>query len=379
MEGLWADLLGHIATFCSDLRPLRLVSKEFKLACTSAKRFGPSLSVNGTVCSLASMRLNGPVFMPYVSTIDLRVRDYLDTFTISDCQPHLEALRLRPNANVSLKIYWAGYEALPWLVNFVAGRTWSSFTCDGLPYGPVKAHAVDLPASDFTDTTTPSQELKLTETQVLPHATDPSIAVRAFATNIKKLVICGLLTDSSIDLLTKTNERIEDLELHFLGCCSFDNIRRIQRVTPNLKRFVLRNSNILTSHLMQLDWSLWPFLETLDLENNFTLVRLPNVPKSIMDLNIQNTGIMSPSDVGLVDGLKRFSCSINSNRWASFFKARAMEFVDIHVTSVDVDLRLFDLGSCPRIDLWYDNRFVAPTRIRALRALWPNSFVRNAY
>lgn len=377
MDAFGVDLLTYVVSYCSSRKSLRLVSREFYLACAKAKVYGSTNSVNGTVCSLQSMRINGPVFMPYVTTIDLRVHTYLDGFTINECRKFIDALDLKPHSKISLKLYWPAYEACLWLQDLVKSRTWTYFSCDGPVPGPVKACILHLPANDFGPHTIATESLEIYDTHTPPFATDSSIVVSAFAAAPKKLVICGLLTDASIALLKHVNTSLKDLELHFIGCCSLVNIRRIQHVTPNLQRFVMRNSNILASDLNRLDWTLWPHLTSLDFEKNYTLLRLPNLPLRITDLNVSHTGIFLPRDLGNTGGVTRLSLSVGSNVWSDFFSARIFKTIYLDVTSIDVDVHTFNLSACPCIQVSYANKFIAGARISALRSAWPKSFIRN--
>ena len=322
------------------------------------------------------MRRNGAIEMPYLKVVDLRVHSYLDRLFLPECRKYLEALNLLPSSKVALWIYENAHVSCPWLLEFQSSRTWSSFVCDGPVKSLVKADVVDVPACAFDSCVSVLSALHLTDIFTPPNLTNPDTVVRAFGTPIKKIVLNGLLTDRAIELLTAPNEHVEELELVFVGCCTLVNMQRIQRVCPNLRRFVLRNSNILAEDMMRIDWSLWPKLQVLDLQNNYTLSKLPNLPATLTDLNVMNTGIAWPSEIGSVPNLRRFRVSVDSNRWASFFRLRTFDYVGIDVTSWGIDIAAFELYDCPRIDISFANKLTAKERTRALRKLWPNSFIK---
>jgi hypothetical protein len=87
----------------------------------------------------------------------------------------------------------------------------------------------------------------------------------------------------------------------------------LQNACPNLVTFGLRNSNLTFHDLYYYDWKLWPLLNYLDLEENYTLVLLPeSLPRHLKGLYVRNTGVRNFTAIKAFENLESFSCSLDS-------------------------------------------------------------------
>ena len=292
------DVEQLIASMCEsqERTALAKVNRNWSYAVSLSEDFNDeALSSNGHVLSIASILKNGPVFMRFLKTIDLT--------NASPCEmvfEALEALQVHKLRRRDLSIYYnCDFSQDTRFLNFLGSKTWhtalqTSNRQSEMRQVYLSALHVHLRAQHFLHYvfTGALQRLELCDDNFLN--VDIRTCQRAFSVMTKSLSMHGILTDGSMLSLNslKPNTFLESLELHFQGICTFENVKCLQRVCPNIQRLKIRASNLTEKNLDYFDWALWPNLHTLDFEHNYTLHTF-QLPRGIKHLRIAFTGIRS--------------------------------------------------------------------------------------
>ena len=330
MESLNSDIERYIVEFCdeADCIALEKTSKFFAEAVKTGKLSWEG-RFNGPTFSLKTHIRNGPVFMPFLKTIDLTFNtvytNMSSTTYLSEC---LEALRvpfiIKMRAKVHLII---SSEILTSHVirNFINSISWASITCnDNLIF--------DLNVSTLKLNCQPrvylSNIFRDVETLILM-----STGRTNFASSMTKIIgeskmtsltLYGVMTEYSMGINQIPCKSLKHVTLFHQSYRSWSGVHFFQRATPNLESLKISSSNLISSDFDCFDWALWPDLKKLDIENNFTFLnnRHINWPPKLKSLCAANTGLVGTSWVP--SGLSELTADIHlNNDWAGLIHSES--------------------------------------------------------
>ena len=135
------------------------------------------------------------------------------------------------------------------------------------------------------------------------------------------LVLYGL-----VPVLDNPCSQLKSLDLHTIPCF-FQELNRkssvpwFQSQLQGLESFSLINSNVTNEEMTQFEWVRWPRLKHLNLECNYTLNALTNVPTGLSTLRLAFTNVRLPLDS--LEHVQSLSASICMDlTTAQFLKTR---------------------------------------------------------
>jgi hypothetical protein len=277
------DVQLEIISFCDaqDLDVLCEVSQEVAKLVSKGPVHVRGLS-NSTIFCYATYCNYGPVFMPFVKTIDLTDFQGL-TASAAELKEALDALRfetLRGPKHLILNSSWAF--TLGFVQDFMARNPWASITtidAKALFEVPMEVDSLEIHTKAFARSNVkPRKRLVLVD-----FATDEelfhSVALeKALQSSIEHFECIGVLHDALFPLFRlHKNRKIKCLILHAQSLLEWTHMEALQHGLPNLESFGIIRSNYLWNDFLTIDWSLWPNVRHLFLQENFMLQPLDRV------------------------------------------------------------------------------------------------------
>ena len=333
MNLLCEDLERHIAGFCdlNTLKCLSNVSKSWRSAVNEAQVFehGP---INGTTFSSYTHSQHGPVYMQFVTEIQLLL--VWDQAVILEALKALDLNRGHRKRNVTLHINQEFINSCgPAVLELLYGFHWYAINSDALNLDYFHTENANVTIHTIIH----SKHFQVIhELTIIYYGDNQDISrlgtERAFAMGSRALVCYGVLTDESMKTAS-LNVNLKRLCLINEGCCEWTNATNLQRAAPNLESFSILSSNIRDKDLDQFDWSLWPRLKSLNLEHNYTL-RGSNIkwPSNLEELYVAYTEIRSPEKLPNCQSIKQLSCNLQlSNNWFQYIGSKQLSGLSVYM------------------------------------------------
>lgn len=400
------DIECVIASFSNinDAAALKYVSHAWNRAALTAP-LAFSGPLNGDTFSLQTLRTHGPRPMPFVRRVLLECRP-------NDVLPAelLDALRaleptLRPKfkrryeaaITINRDFLVKAQDTAPAVVAWLETIAWDLLVWDGQPgTRGLKATTKEacMDAASYLEWT----NLTVTHTLTLIDYTNNegrsiSAVQKAFSAPIATLNLFGVLTDramGSLALLDRPNKSLASLMLLHQGCCTWDPalVYHLQRACPGLRKLAIQGSNLIRKDLTSFNWTLWPQLRVLNLENNFTLAAVDNWPMGLTGLLVANTGLNSPALLPVEPTLQTLSCNMTvSQEWLTYFHSQPLQSLCVHlqqmVTRTQADYVAFwaNLDAkrpLQRLGIRHLDRFGLEAVFESLRKVCQNTLVQPA-
>lgn len=340
------DLHRQICGFLDPLSFSRLSALDSywaSIAQTSKVHFdGPLTS---TIFSIRSWLLNGPKYMPYVTTLDLQ-SCYANDINEEILLVALKRLRLeeRRNLKLTLKICEGIYH-MPLIRKYLTNFSYDEITFPGVGYF---FYDEDLGLEEWTTkilrcsceiytllTFHGLEDLELFFDAYTISINEKIAMQKAFGeVKLRSLITHGpfLDPDNMLKLPTSTSIQRLDLEGYSNSYFSWESAKAMQKSCPNLKQFKLIHSNLIEADLDYFDWSLW-HLESLDLSYNYTLRYVKTWPVGLKELKVHNTGLnISVFDPRLFYQLEVLTTDMYAScEWAMFFESLSLKQVFLNM------------------------------------------------
>ena len=298
--------------------------------------------VNGDTLSFYTMSKYGPVFMPFVTTINLSFCGLVPT-NLLDC---LLALKLFSFKKRKLTLHVSSNVlAIDQIKTFLKTIHWHYVSASDTVELDITTTNAQLSSQSWSLSTLHGLK-KLSLIDMFKNE-DLSISCtkKAFETpGLESLELFGLLTDEAM-LNLPVSYSLKNIELHHQGICTWTNVQSLQLASPNIESFSILSSNLLKEHLSLFQWAYWPYLKTLNLENNYTLNSGQIYwPPSLKELFVAYTLITGPSCLPI--GLSKISCSMDLNdAWYLYLKKNQL-------TSISATMRHYIKDSNMEIQFW---------------------------
>lgn len=331
MDLLCEDLERHIVGFCDldSLKALNNVSKAWRAAVHEGQVYehGP---INGTTFSLLSFSQHGPVFMPFVTELQLH-----GFWSSDDLRNGLQALDLgrgHRKRDMVLDISQKFIENCPAdVIAYLQSICWHTIRSDAdILDGFVTQNAAV--AYQSIGSFKVSNELT---TYYFGNSKEVStiVSAKAFELMPKSIVLYGVLTDEAMGSLP-INYNLEHLTLVNEGCCEWNNAQRLQLACPNLESFSILSSNLVARDLDHFNWSLWPKLRSLNVEHNYTLNGHQTIhwPTNLESLYVAYTQLMTPDALPVCKSIKHLSCNLELKKnWFSYIESKQLKALSVHM------------------------------------------------
>jgi len=379
MNTLCEDIERHIVSFCGEdsVASLRNVSKAWRAATQEARLFyhGP---INGTTFSSRTFSEHGPVFMPFVTEIQLLEQWAPDTLRVAIGALHLTVGHRK--RVLDLHINREFLESCPSDVfQFLTSIHWHSIQSDCAVVDFFHAENMNVGIQTLIQ----SDNFKVTnEITIVYFGTCPTISQlasqKAFALGPRSIVMYGVLTDDAMTRLP-VNHNLQRLCLISEGCCEWINAKDLQRACPNLEALSILSSNLIDTDFDHFDWSLWPRMRSLNVEHNYTLRgHKVNWPSNLEELYVAYTEIRSPEL--LPRCLKQLSCNLQlTNNWFMYIQSNQLHAISVYMREITTDEREFlfwsslnSLNTIRKISVQHFDTF---SGTRNVRRACPNSLV----
>lgn len=387
------DLLRRIAEFSDSATfdAVKVLSKDWKRATNDCPVHveGP---VNGDTFSIHTLMQNGPVFMPYVVRLDLSgfAPNHVDVLVAA-----LKALNI-PKITRPITVFAThAVLGLPEVCQIIQGirnlYMWAyldpPIECD-LVLSPSICHMSAL-AFGLMDIR-PRDKICLMNYMREADANEACrlCVAKAFSCGARDLCFFGTLTDQLIQGLDGLPDllHVEILGLHHQGILTWCTWPTLMRKTPNVWSLSITGSNLVFGDFEYFDWSLWPYLTSLDLEENWTLQSWPRLPVGLKHLGVANTGLVGPSLTRVDDGLESLSCNLASMAgcfWKAYFKRRPLKCIKVCMTVVTGhEVFWTHLHTAESISILIDGAAGGarrdPAVLERIRKVCPSAFLRWA-
>ena len=349
MDMLCDDVQREIISHLDSIQDIQLVSKHFNYIANTSKLYFEGHQ-NSTIFSLKALRQymaqnNSDMTkfrMPWATEIDLAT-DF-DDFNAIDPEILMKALKIifhqeKKRHLILNSCSWA----LPGLPKFLSGYkferilfsghyTLNQTNNQGLVFS---AKEVQVPASiypflNFIDVESLSLCLDYVNAEIgLEHDS----VLKAFnskeSKNLKSLYIYGPFFTNTIFsefVIDSKLLALKKLELNGQSCIWHD-ARIFQLCCPNLEHLKISASNLICNDLDYFDWTLWPRLKSLSLEDNFTLKEIKNWPPNLEHLNVLDTSIQLHNEKNFdTSAIKTLATACSTNaQWSEYFQLPTLE------------------------------------------------------
>jgi len=343
------ELVAYVSTFLDpdDHASFRSVNR----ACQTILNEALDLvghSPNSTTYNMTSFQENGPTFMKYLRNISLYSSvGYLDADYEVEFPKFLRKGLLSLQLDRVRRPLNLDIQAFDYIDDTVRetfeNRTWTHFRVlehdyrKREPFRIKCKHAtIGHPKTYVKHDIRPSESLTL---QDLSYANEASAIEKFFQhpTTVHTLTIHGQFTSQilcAIQASGRVQLSVTTLVLQSQLPELWPNITVLQRLLPNLEALTMSSSNIIAKDFQFFDWSLWPNLRSLNLENNWTLECVDlDVPKQITSLYLQNTLHSYPSISKLMSErqCEAMSMELDVNiEWASLFARHGKSLKALH-------------------------------------------------
>lgn len=382
------DLLRRIAEYSDGptFEAVQGLSKEWKRAATDCPVHiaGP---VNGNTFSIHTLEQNGPVYMPYVTRLDLSHFGHNHKDVLIAALNALNIARITRPITVYATAAVVGMPEVCSILQTIRNLyLWAyldgPIVCN-LTLHPSICHMSALAFASFDvrprDKVCLMNYMKESEANV---ACVTSVA-KAFLCGARDLCFFGTLTDGLIGRLEDLPEmaHVEILGLHHQGILTWATWPTLMQKCPNVTQLRITGSNLVLADFQYFDWTLWPYLRSLDLEENWTLQSWPPLPPGLKHLGVANTGLVGPSLTRVDEGLESLSCNVASMAgcfWKAYFKRRPLRCLKLSMNVVTGhEIFWTSLTSAESIDVLVDGR-KDPAVLEKIRKVCPMALVRWA-
>ena len=334
MDLLNDDVTRNILSFCDSLENVECLNKRFKyLSETSKVHFeGP---INSTIFTLKSLEQNGPVYMPYVTTLNLVSRESLTDYVAINLYGALQALKLESRLSLKLTLILdTSLMNLPGVYDFLKKFEYSVLAVhedvgnvDSNVY-TFKCKKLICESQFYWSHTFVGLDVLNMYSAYNHYKIDEFAFTKAFSEGLKELEVHGpMISDALLDEMDLVNIHLKILRLsQQSNACTWHNAKALQAACPNLEEFSLTSSNLIIHDLLNFDFCAWP-LKALDFSYNYSLRELPLKMPSLRNLNITGTSIRPQSIHAITKNLK-VDVSTNAE-WYDYFLRNDFDLVTL--------------------------------------------------
>lgn len=339
--------------------------------------------INGHTFSVKTFQENGPVYMPFVTRIDLS----WVTHKRDDIVVGIRALRLhqcdRPITVYATKTSLET-EGLPDLLLGIP-EIESFVYLDEAPtsvfLNPLRPWKATMNALSFgVMNVWPKQAVTLIDYMIESSANAylvPAVT-KSFSCQAVDLSFYGVLTDLLVTYIPVAHH-VGKLTLVHQGILSWRTWRQAMRNMPNIRSLTIQGSNLILADFQYFDWSLWPHIRRLDVEHNWTLKDWPDLPGGLTELAVANTGLIGPSLTAVDETIKALSCNVGPvSLWNSYLRRRGPALESVAVTMCQVtghEVLWPFLSNVSRIDITCEGHGVSAEALARIRKVCVNSMV----
>ena len=125
-----------------------------------------------------------------------------------------------------------------------------------------------------------------------------------------ELTFYGVLTDALLQTIPWA-PHVRTLRLVHQGLLSWKTWPIAASKFPSLECLAIQGSNLVFQDFDYFDWTCWPHLTRLDLEDNWTLKHWPHLPPALSELRVARTGLTIPPREYF--DLNTLSCTVASS------------------------------------------------------------------